>query len=118
MTIKDLMTAVSDRLDEFPKGWNTEAKDAFKALGREHYERRQKRIWILTIREAEADEDLVVSAHRSFAGAKKAMEEDIEDTLSHRQRMEEDCGLVRAGECSAKIGTAVSWEISEGTLGE
>ena len=54
----------------------------------------------------------------AFAGAKKAMEDDIKDTLAFRNIIEEEGYLERAGECSAKIDGVVTWEITEETLFE
>ena len=113
MTIKELMTAVSDDLARFPKGWNTDAKEAFKALGSNHYERRQTKIWMLTIREPDSETDVAVSVFRSFAGAKKAMEEDIHETFVARYdniAMEEV--VERDGKRHAFIGDKVDWEIT------
>ena len=118
MTIKEIVTKVSDNLATYPLGWKTELKDFFAKEGKELYTRKQKRIFRMTIREPAADEDLSVSIHRTFAGAKKAMEDDIKDTLAFRNIIEEEGYLERAGECSAKIDGVVTWEITEETLFE
>ena len=118
MTIKEIVTKVSDDLAKYPLGWKTELKDFFAKEGKELYTRKQKRIFRMTIREPAADEDLTISIHRTFAGAKKAMEDDIKDTLAFRNIIEEEGYLERAGECSAKIDGVVTWEITEETLFE
>ena len=119
MTIKELMTAVSDDLARFPKGWNTDAKEAFKALGSDHYERRQTKVWMLTIREPDADTDVATSVYRSFAGAKKAMEEDIRETFATRyDNVEMNEVIGRDGERHAFIGDKVDWEITTEKLWE
>ena len=118
MTIKEIVTKVSDDLAKYPLGWNTDLKDFFAKEGKELYTRKQKRIFRMTIREPAADEDLSVSIHRTFAAAKKAMEDDIKDTLAFRNIIEEEGYLERAGECSAKVDGVVTWEITEETLFE
>ena len=117
MTIKELMTAVGDDLARFPKGWNTDAKEVFKALGADHFERRQKMVWMLTIRQPDAEADFSVSVYRTRAKAVAAMEEDIEATLAARQTgIHSDAELERAGNLHAKIGSEVDWEITHETL--
>lgn len=117
MTIKELMTAVGDDLARFPKGWNTDAKEVFKALGADHFERRQKMVWMLTIRQPDAEADFSVSVYRTRAKAVAAMEEDIEATLAARQTgIHSDAELERDGDLHAKIGSEVDWEITRETL--
>ena len=118
MTIKEIVTKVSDDLAKYPLGWNTELKDFFAKEQKPFYTRKQKRVFQLVIREPAADEDLTISIHRTFAGARKAMEDDIKDTLALRNIIEEEGYLERAGECSAKIDGVVTWEITEETLFE
>ena len=117
MTIKELMTAVGDDLARFPKGWNTDAKEVFKALGADHFERQQKKVWMLTIRQPDAEADYSVSVYRTRAKAVAAMEEDIEATLASRQTgIHSDAELERDGNLHAKIGSEVDWEITHETL--
>ena len=117
MTIKELMTAVGDDLARFPKGWNTDAKEVFKALGADHFERQKKKVWMLTIRQPDAEADYSVSVYRTRAKAIAAMEEDIEATLASRQTgIHSDAELERDGNLHAKIGSEVDWEITHETL--
>ena len=116
MTIKEIATKVSDDLAKYPLGWKTELKDFFAKEGKKLYTVRQRKIYQLVIHEPQADNDITVSIHRTFAGTKKAMEDDIKDTLAFRNIIEEEGYLERAGECSAKIDGVVTWEITEETL--
>ena len=117
MTIKELMTAVGDDLARFPKGWNTDAKEVFKALGADHFERQQKKVWMLTIRQPDAEADYSASVYRTRAKAIAAMEEDIEATLASRQTgIHSDAELEREDDLHAKIGSEVDWEITHETL--
>lgn len=117
MTIKEIMTKVCDDATTFPQGWNTELKDFFQKLGREHYERRQQNVWVLFVREPNAESDCAISVHRTVERARKAMEEDIEATMARvATGVHPDVELKRKGKNRAKYGDIVSWTITKEPL--
>ena len=119
MTVKEAMMKVSEDLAAFPKGWNTELKEVFRRDGRDLFDRKQKKVWMLTIREPDADNDFVVSVYRTLEKAKAEMEEDIRETIDHRyDGVAEAEVLTRDGERHAKIGDEVDWQITHETLFE
>ena len=116
-TIREMVSEVLDNLERFPQGWGTTVKDYFKAKGKDCFERQQKKVWMLTIRQPDAEADYAVSVYRTRAKAIAAMEEDIEATLAARQTgIHSDAELERDGDLHAKIGSEVDWEITHETL--
>ena len=111
MTIRTMVSEVLDNLERFPKGWGTEVKDYFKAIGKDHLEKKQKWVWKLTIRTPYNGEADAVSVYRTRAKAIAAMEEDIRETLaSPSPRFDPEC-LVREGDASAHHGDEVFWDV-------
>ena len=49
MTVREALTRTLDNPAEFPRGWETDLKDVFRKVGREFYERRQKKVWVVKI---------------------------------------------------------------------
>ena len=117
MTVKEAMMKVCDDAATFPNGWNTTLAEVIRKAGGEYYERRQKKIWRLTIQEPEADEEYAVSEYRSLAKAKAAMEEDIRETIARLfDGIHADEHLERDGDRCAHIGSDVYWKITHETL--
>lgn len=118
MTVKEAMLKVCDDAATFPKGWNTQVAEVIRANGGECYERRQKKIWMLTIREDDADTDVSSTVYRTLEGAKAAMESDIRRTFDERyDNIAIESVVTRDGELHAKMdGDRVDWRITRETL--
>ena len=114
MTIKELMTAVGDDLARFPKGWNTDAKEVFKALGADHFERQQKKVWMLTIMTPYNGEGDTITLWRSRERAVAAMEEDIRESLAHLGYAEDE--VVRDDDEHAHLSNKIEWAITHEDL--
>ena len=118
MTVKEAMMKVCDDRAAFPEGWNTQVAEVIRANGGECYERRQKKIWMLTIREDDADTDVSSTVYRTLEGAKAAMESDIRRTFDERyDNIAIESVVTRDGELHAKMdGDRVDWRITRETL--
>ena len=54
MTIKEIVTKVSDYLAKYPLGWKTELKDFFAKEQKPFYTRKQKRVFQMLVHEPQA----------------------------------------------------------------
>ncbi len=118
MTLKEALTKTLDNPAEFPLGWETELKDVFKKVGREFYERRQKRVWVLKIVSGYSDEPPKAVVCRSRAKAVELMEKDICDTLASENPHFNPADLVRLNDDEARLGDEIAWTIEKTELQE
>lgn len=117
MDLKMAMKRVFDDPGTFPEGWRVELAEIIRRCGGECYERKQKMVWMLTIRDDDGVETVSTSVYRTRAAAKAAMEEDIGETLANRRSgIHEDAELEREDELHAKLGGGLEWEITRETL--
>ena len=116
MTIRKMLKAVLDDPARFPNGWKTTVRDFFKAIGRDHLEVKQTKVWMLTIRKAYEGvmPDTVIC--RKLATAKARMEADISETLANVDGEFEPADLNRMSETRVTIGEDVEWVITQQPL--
>ena len=112
MTIRKMLKAVLDDPARFPNGWKTTVRDFFKAIGRDHLEVKQTKVWMLTIRKAYEGvmPDTVIC--RKLATAKARMEADISETLANVDGEFDPADLDRMSETRAVIGEGIEWVIA------
>lgn len=115
-TVKQIVEAVLDNPERFPKGWNSDVKDYFLSVGRDHLERKQKWVYLLTINTPYNAEDPTTVICRSEAKAKTVMEEDIRETLANGTTGADASELVRESEVKAHLSNKVTWEIERKEL--
>ena len=76
--------------------------------------KKNQSVWVLFIREPDAESDCAISVHRTVERARKAMEEDIEATLARvATGVHPDVRLKRRGKNRAKYGDMVTWTITK-----
>ncbi len=110
MTVKEAMTKVSEEREAFPLGWNTDLKEVYAKSGKALYEKKQKWVYVLTIKTPYNHEADTVTIYRDKAKAKDAMEADIRDTLATGRFDPDD--LVRDEENdNAHIGEDIDWTV-------
>ncbi|MCR5414315.1 MAG: hypothetical protein K6F50_06270 [Kiritimatiellae bacterium] len=111
MTVKEAMLKVLDDAAAFPEGWNTELREVFRKEGKDLYERRQKRIWILAIQTPYSGEEPTVKVCRSSAKARAMMEEDIRETLACRSPSFSEADLERENANTVRLGDEITWSV-------
>ena len=116
MTVREALSMTLDSPQEFPLGWHTELKDVFRKVGREFYERKQKRVWVLRIVSAYSDEPPQVIVCRRRAKAVELMDKDICDTLAGESPRFDPADLVRLDDNEAKLGDEIVWSIVKTNL--
>jgi len=114
MTVKEAMTKVCEERETFPNGWNTELKEVYEKSGKALYERKQKRVWMLTISTPYNGEGDTITLWRDPAKARAAMEADIRDTAVFFG-VEADA-VTRDDEAHAHLEKKVEWAITEEDL--
>lgn len=113
MTIRKMLETVLDDPARFEKGWLTEVRDFFKAIGKDHLEVRQTKVWILTIRKAYEGVYPDVVICRKLATAKAKMEADISETLANADGEFDPADLNRMSDTRVTIGEDVEWKITQ-----
>ena len=113
MTIRKMLKVVLDDPAKFPNGWKTSVRDFFKAIGRDHLERKQTKVWMLTIRKAYEGVYPDVVICRKLATAKAKMEADISETLANADGEFDPADLNRMGDTRVTIGADVEWKITQ-----
>lgn len=118
MTVKEAMTRVCDNAAVFPLGWNTQVAEVIRKAGGECYERRQRKVWMLTIKEPGAEVGHAVSVYRTLEKAKAAMEEDIREEFATRfQNLNPTEELARTDELHVQFwARGITWEITHEPL--
>ena len=116
MTIRKMLEAVLDDPAKFPSGWMTTVRDFFKAIGKDHLEVKQTKVWMLTIRKAYEGvmPDTVIC--RKLATAKAKMEADINETLANADGEFDPADLNHMSDTRVTIGEDVEWVITQQPL--
>jgi len=104
---------VCDDAATFPEGWNTQVAEVIRRSGGECYERRQRRVWMLTIMTPYNGEGDTITLWRDRAKAIAAMEENIRETLAIHGGEDE---LVRDDDEHAHLSNRIEWAISQEDL--
>lgn len=116
LTLKRAMELVFDDNIGFPQGWNTDLADIYRKEGREHYERKQRKVWELMIRTPYNGEAPTTILCRRLEKAKELMEQDIHETLTGPSPRFDPEDLVRVSDTEAHIGDEIFWEIEQKDL--
>ncbi len=116
MTVKEAMTKVLDDAAAFPSGWNTDLKEGFRKDGKDLYETRQKRIWVLMIQTPYSGEEPTIKVCRSSQKAKELMEEGIRETLDCRSPRFDEEDLNRENDNTVRLGDEIVWSIFRSDL--
>ncbi len=116
MTIREALTRTLDNPAEFPLGWETDLKDVFRKVGREFYERRQKKVWVVKIVSGYSEEPPKTLVCRSRAKAVELMEKDICETLASENPHFDPVDLVRPNDNEATLGDEIAWTIEKTEL--
>ncbi len=111
MTVKEAMTTVFENRDEFPLGWDTSLQKVYTKSGKVLYEKRQKWVFVLTIKTPYNHEGDTVTIFRDKAKAKDAMEEDIRETFAVGNPRFDPDDLVREDDEHAHLGDEIDWSI-------
>ena len=114
MTVKEAMMKVCDDRAAFPEGWNTQVAEVIRRSGGECYERRQKRVWMLTIMTPYNGEGDTITLWRSRVRAIAAMEADIRESLAHLGYAEDE--VVRYDDEHAHLSNKIEWAITHEDL--
>jgi hypothetical protein len=110
MTVKEVMTKVCEERETFPNGWNTDIKEVYAKSGRNLFEKKQKWVYLLTIKTPYNHEADTLTLFRDKAKAKAAMEEDIRDTLATGRFDPDDLVRDEVGD-NAHIGEDIDWTV-------
>ena len=114
MTVKEAMMKVCDDRATFPEGWNTQVAEGIRRSGGECYERRQKRVWLLTIMTPYNGEGDTITLWRSRERAVAAMKEDIRESLAHLGYAEDE--VVRDDDEHAHLSNKIEWAVTQEDL--
>ncbi len=111
MTVKEAMTKVLDDAAAFPSGWNTDLKEVFRKDGKDLYETRQKRIWVVVVEAPLADEKVRIIPCRSLEKAHDEMDADISRVVAAAGSRFNPEDVTSADERHANIARECRWSI-------
>lgn len=114
MTIRYATNEVETHPGRFPAGLDTPVEEIYKAQGEAFFA--PPMVWMLTELSPYSGELPKVTAYRTHAGAKAAMEEDIRKTLASDSPAFDGEDLVREDDDHASIGDEVHWRIEQAEL--
>ena len=109
MTIRYAIQETETHPGKFPGGLDTSVEEIYAAQGGAFHNPPQA--WTLTVLSPYSGELPKVTAYRTHAGAKRAMEADIKDTLDADDPTFDADDLVRPGEDRASLGDEIHWRI-------
>ena len=112
MTIRTILHEVLDNPETFPKGWNTDVTDYFKAVHDEDVRVEEHWLYELMIRKDYESPTPDTIICRSLEGAKAMMEEDIKTTLEKDECEFDAKQMRRINPTHVIIGNGVEWIIT------
>jgi len=98
MTVKEMVTEVLDGTERFPRGWATEVRDYFRAIGRDHLECRQRWVYELEAERPGSGEDPRRTLYRSRAMARERMEAEMGRTIAAARPRLTEADILRDGD--------------------
>ena len=109
MTIRYAIHETETHPGKFPGGLDTSVEDIYAAQGEAFHNPPQA--WTLTVLSPYSGELPKVTVYRTQAGAKRAMESDIKETLDADDPTFDAEDLVRPDEEHASLGDEIHWRI-------
>ena len=109
MTIRYAIHETETHPGKFPGGLDTSVEDIYAAQGEAFHNPPQA--WTLTVLSPYSGELPKVTAYRTHAGAKAAMEADINKTLDSGDPSFDADDLVQSDEDHARLGDEIHWRI-------